>query len=82
MAVRLRDMRTEPSRCASLLHSFLVIPLFLAVPFFLGACGNNSGAGTSKLQIAVIPKGTTHEFWKAVHAGVESAAQELSLIHI
>ena len=78
-------MRTEPSRCASLLHSFLAVPLFLAVPFFLGACGNDSGAGADKLQIAVIPKGTTHEFWKAVHAGVESAAQELgvlSLIHI
>lgn len=72
-------MRTEPSRCASLLHSFLAVPLFLAVPFFLGACGNDSDAGADKLQIAVIPKGTTHEFWKAVHAGVESAAQELGV---
>lgn len=26
--------------------------------------------------IAVIPKGTTHEFWKSVHAGAEKAAQE------
>jgi ribose transport system substrate-binding protein len=25
-------------------------------------------------QIAVIPKGTTHEFWKAIHAGAEKAA--------
>ena len=22
-------------------------------------------------QIAVIPKGTTHEFWKSIHAGAE-----------
>jgi len=26
--------------------------------------------------IAVIPKGTTHEFWKSVHAGAEKASQE------
>jgi ribose transport system substrate-binding protein len=27
--------------------------------------------------IAVIPKGTTHEFWKAVHAGAAKAAKEI-----
>src|SRR6195256_6011979 len=31
-----------------------------------------------KLTIAVIPKGTTHEFWKSIHAGANKAAQELS----
>ncbi len=30
-----------------------------------------------KLTIAVIPKGTTHEFWKSIHAGSIKAAQEL-----
>jgi ribose transport system substrate-binding protein len=29
--------------------------------------------------IAVVPKGTTHEFWKSVHAGAEKAAQELGV---
>ena len=29
--------------------------------------------------IAVIPKGTTHEFWKSVHAGAEKAAQALGV---
>jgi ribose transport system substrate-binding protein len=29
--------------------------------------------------IAVIPKGTTHEFWKSVHAGAEKASQELGV---
>ncbi|MEO6244295.1 MAG: substrate-binding domain-containing protein [Opitutaceae bacterium] len=33
---------------------------------------------TDALQIAVIPKGTTHEFWKSIHAGAEKAAQELT----
>lgn len=32
----------------------------------------------AKLKIAVIPKGTTHEFWTAVHAGAEDAAKELN----
>jgi ribose transport system substrate-binding protein len=31
-----------------------------------------------KLTIAVIPKGTTHEFWKSIHAGSIKAARELS----
>ena len=29
-------------------------------------------------EIAVIPKGTTHEYWKALHAGVNKAATELN----
>ena len=31
---------------------------------------------TARKRIAVIPKGTTHEFWKAVHAGAVKAARE------
>jgi ribose transport system substrate-binding protein len=30
------------------------------------------------LSIAVIPKGTTHEFWKAIHAGAVKAERELN----
>jgi ribose transport system substrate-binding protein len=29
------------------------------------------------MTVAVIPKGTIHEFWKAVHAGAEKAGQEM-----
>ena len=35
-----------------------------------------SGAAES-LDIAVIPKGTSHEFWKSIHAGALKAQQEL-----
>jgi ribose transport system substrate-binding protein len=35
--------------------------------------------GDKKLRIAVVPKGTTHEFWKAVHAGAAKAAKELNV---
>lgn len=47
-----------------------------------GAAGSASGSVTGSqkpLRIAVIPKGTTHEFWKAVHAGAAKAAKELNV---
>src|SRR4028119_1949849 len=34
------------------------------------------GGDSKKLKIAVIPKGSTHSFWKTIHAGAEKAAQE------
>jgi len=44
------------------------------------AAGEEAGAGaaaaTKKTTIAVIPKGTTHEFWKSVHAGAVKASKE------
>ena len=54
--------------------------LFLAV-CLLAACTNANGPATGtkkKYSIAVIPKGTTHEFWKSIHAGSNKAAGELT----
>ncbi|HKO15947.1 MAG TPA: substrate-binding domain-containing protein [Gemmatimonadaceae bacterium] len=49
------------------------------------ACGGSgsdgrgtSGAGGRTLRIAVVPKGTTHEYWRAIHAGAVQAERELS----
>ena len=42
------------------------------------ACSNAKPIASKALTIAVIPKGTTHEFWKSVHAGAVQASQELS----
>lgn len=39
---------------------------------------NSPASGKKKLTIAVIPKGTTHEFWKSIHAGSNKAAGELT----
>jgi len=36
-------------------------------------------ASPSTLRIAVVPKGTTHEFWKSVHAGCVKASRELGV---
>jgi len=38
----------------------------------------NSRAADSAYTIAVIPKGTTHEFWKSVNAGAVKAQRELT----
>ena len=35
-------------------------------------------AAAEPLTIAVIPKGTTHEFWKSIHAGAVKAQRELA----
>lgn len=35
--------------------------------------------GARKNKIAVIPKGTVHEFWKSVHAGAVKASRELEI---
>ena len=37
----------------------------------------NEQASDAEFQIAVIPKGTTHVFWKSIHAGAVKAEQEL-----
>lgn len=41
--------------------------------------GGNGSTGGAKLTIAVVPMGTTHEYWKALHAGAEDAAKELNV---
>ena len=44
-----------------------------------GDASTSSGRAPARRRIAVIPKGTTHEFWKAVHAGAVKAARELDV---
>ncbi len=52
-----------------------------------GSASNSSSAGSTPaaqsggsqtLQIAVIPKGTSHEYWKSIHAGAMKAQQDLA----
>ena len=38
-----------------------------------------TAANGKKLQIAVIPKGSTHEYWKTIHAGAQRAGDELGV---
>jgi ribose transport system substrate-binding protein len=48
---------------------------YLAGLVLLGGCTSNRDAG-AKYRIAVIPKGTSHLFWKSIHAGAVQAARE------
>ncbi|MGP0063878.1 MAG: substrate-binding domain-containing protein [Isosphaeraceae bacterium] len=41
-----------------------------------------SGPKSKKWKVIVIPKGTTHEFWKSVHAGALKAAEELRNVEV
>jgi ribose transport system substrate-binding protein len=41
-----------------------------------------SGVKTKKWKVIVIPKGTTHEFWRAVHAGALKAAADLGNVEV
>ena len=51
--------------------------LILCILFTI-ACGSEQ-SGPQKTTIAVIPKGTTHEFWKSIHAGAVKAQRELDI---
>ena len=46
--------------------------------FFLFAWTGATFAADQSYTIAIIPKGTTHEFWKSVHAGTIKAQRELA----
>ena len=53
---------------------FLLVLLSLVA----GCTKSNGPTQKKKYTIAVIPKGTTHEFWKSIHAGSIKAANELT----
>lgn len=39
--------------------------------------GGQADGAQPTLRVAMVPKGTTHEFWKSVHAGAVKASREL-----
>jgi ribose transport system substrate-binding protein len=68
-------------------HGRRQLLLFFVLSGLTGACKRESSGGGApggsaspgKLRIAVVPKGTTHEFWKSVHAGAVKASRELDV---
>jgi ribose transport system substrate-binding protein len=52
---------------------FLVMLLALTV---LAGCGKSGNSSEKTFTIAVIPQGSTHEYWKSIHAGAMKAAQD------
>ena len=58
------------------MRRLILLSALFAVVASLAACG---GKPTTDITIAVVPKGTTHEFWKSVHAGAVKAGRELNV---
>ena len=52
-----------------------IILLVVLISFGLLGCGGNQ-SGSKKFTIAVVPKGTTHVFWKSIYAGARKAADD------
>jgi ribose transport system substrate-binding protein len=52
--------------------------LFVIGGDFASFLFKSGGAAANRCVIALIPMGTTDEYWKAIHAGGEKAAQELN----
>jgi len=59
----------------SLTRKFILLLILGLVGAPLGGC-RKSGSGRKKYSLAVIPKGTTQEFWKSIHAGAIKAVRE------
>ena len=60
-----------------MMRKIILIPIMLTAIFAL-SCHRSGAPNAKKLTIAVIPKGTSHEFWKSIHAGAVKAQRELS----
>ena len=58
---------------------FLICATLLGVVSCSDRKDDGGNAPSGRLQIAVVPKGTTHEFWKSIHAGAVKAAGELDV---
>lgn len=53
-----------------------IVIVAISIVFIATGC-ERKGRSRDKYRIAVIPKGTTHVFWKSIHAGAVKAEQEL-----
>lgn len=70
----------RPARPSAPGAPFLLAAAVLVFVAAAAACRAPGGAGPARrLKIAVVPMGTTHEFWKSVHAGALAAARELDV---
>lgn len=57
----------------------LVLRALLLCALILGGCSKPAADANAKPVFAVIPKGTTHVFWKAVERGAKQAGGELGV---
>jgi ribose transport system substrate-binding protein len=60
------------------MHRIILLISILTLAVASISCKKAEAPTRKKFTIAVIPKGTTHEFWKSIHAGSNKAASELT----
>lgn len=73
--------------CASRVRLFLGLGL---ICLFADGCAPSTTTSTESslstsdrtLRLALIPKGTSHQFWQSVHAGAKKAAEEIGNVEI
>jgi ribose transport system substrate-binding protein len=68
-----------PSIWAALLRILVSVSLLVLCSACKRSGEEPAKQETKTIRIAVIPKGTTHEFWKSVHAGAVKAGRELGV---
>ena len=76
----LRGLNFKPRSSGTVYEHMKNLTVFLIGLFlvaFASGC-NRSSSGSKSFTIAVVPQGSTHEFWKSIHAGAIKAARELS----
>lgn len=61
------------------MRKILSVAMGVVLVGIMAGCGRQQSetAEGKRMQIAVIPKGTTHAFWKSIHAGALKAADEV-----
>ncbi len=71
------------SQITAFLKPLTVALMLLALPACLPTPSDSASRNASdSLRIAVIPKGTSHQFWLSVKAGAEAAAKEVGNVEI
>lgn len=54
----------------------LICLLVISTAIIMASCAGRQNSGAKKFTIAVVPKGTTHAFWKSINAGAIKAAND------
>lgn len=82
-------MTVTNAAAARRLHAGVSAAAFLAAAFLAAGCGRTpssgppaAGDGSRVFRVAVIPKGTSHEFWQSVRAGAELADREFEDVEV
>jgi ribose transport system substrate-binding protein len=78
-------MTTSPLRTAATLLSAALLAMTScskSEPSGKASATPNGAGSKETLRVAVVPKGTTHDFWKSIHAGAKRAEQDLGGVEI